>query len=83
MRIRVGPWLALVLPSLAWAAETPRPAEDPAPPPPAFVFEDVTAAVGVDFRGPHSKEKRFILESVSGGVALLDLDADGWLDLFL
>ncbi|MEM9552775.1 MAG: CRTAC1 family protein [Acidobacteriota bacterium] len=55
----------------------------PAASPPALALRDVTAGSGVDFRGPHSAEKRFILESVSGGVALLDLDGDELLDLFL
>jgi hypothetical protein len=30
-----------------------------------------------------SSEKRYILESPSGGVALLDYDNDGWLDIYL
>ncbi|HYG79526.1 MAG TPA: CRTAC1 family protein, partial [Pyrinomonadaceae bacterium] len=44
---------------------------------------DVTEAAGVTFRHVASPEKRYIVESMSGGVALFDYDADGWLDLFL
>ena len=44
---------------------------------------DVTKASGVDFSGPFSKDKKYILESVSGGVALVDVDNDGRLDIFL
>ena len=50
---------------------------------PRPIFQDVTESSGVDFRGPFSPEKKFILESVSGGVALLDYDRDGLLDLYL
>lgn len=46
-------------------------------------FEDVTEAAGVDFRGPASPKKEYILESVSGGVALFDADGDGWVDIYL
>ena len=44
---------------------------------------DVTEAAGVTFRHVASPEKKYIVESMSGGVALFDYDADGWLDLFL
>ena len=44
---------------------------------------DVTEAAGVAFRHVASPEKKYIVESMSGGVALFDYDADGLLDLFL
>jgi enediyne biosynthesis protein E4 len=47
-------------------------------------FSDVTRASGIDFHltcgGP---EKRYIMESMCGGVAVLDYDNDGWMDIFL
>ena len=47
-------------------------------------FVDVTRASGIDFHltcgGP---EKRYIMESMCGGVAVLDYDNDGWLDILL
>jgi hypothetical protein len=48
------------------------------------VFEDRTHGSGLDaFRHVSgSDEKAFILESPSGGVALVDVDNDGWLDVF-
>ena len=46
-------------------------------------FADVTAASGVAFRHTYSPEKKYVVESMSGGVALFDYDNDGWLDLFL
>ncbi len=49
------------------------------------IFADVTAQSGVD-RFAHrsgSKSKRYILEVPSGGVALIDYDRDGWLDIYL
>ena len=44
---------------------------------------DVTEAAGVTFRHVASPDKKYIVESMSGGVALFDYDADGLLDLFL
>jgi enediyne biosynthesis protein E4 len=53
--------------------------------PPAALpqFRDITAASGVRFKNEasHTPEK-YLLESMTGGVALLDYDGDGWLDLF-
>ena len=49
-----------------------------------FSFVDVTAKSGIDFQltcgGP---EKRYIMESMCGGIAVLDYDNDGWMDIFL
>jgi hypothetical protein len=48
-----------------------------------IVFTDVTAQAGITFQHTFSKDKRYILESMSGGVALFDYDNDGWLDIYL
>jgi enediyne biosynthesis protein E4 len=65
----------------------------PTPPPPGAKkiicekrpipqLEDVTAKAGIRFRHTASPEKKYILESMSGGVLLLDYDRDGWLDIY-
>ena len=46
-------------------------------------LEDVTASTGIRFEHLSSPEQRYIVESMSGGVALLDYDGDGWLDIYL
>lgn len=48
-------------------------------------FTDITARTGLQkFRHrAGTAEKRYILESPSGGVALFDYDNDGWLDVYL
>lgn len=83
--------LALVLGVVYWAVSPPAavaPPEDPgtaaaAPAGPAW-FRDVTSASGVDFtyRNGEEADQFTILESLGGGVALLDYDGDGLLDLF-
>jgi hypothetical protein len=46
-------------------------------------YEDVTAQSGITFRHDSSKTTRkYLIESVSGGVATLDYDNDGRLDLY-
>lgn len=47
-------------------------------------FEDVTKASGIDFTYRNGEEANHfaILESLGGGVAVLDYDADGLVDLF-
>lgn len=46
-------------------------------------FTDITASSGINFRHVSSPEKKYIVESMSGGVALLDYDNDGYLDIYL
>lgn len=45
-------------------------------------FIDVTKPAGITFEHISSPEKRYIVESMSGGVALLDYDNDGFLDIY-
>src|SRR6185369_7746175 len=53
-----------------------------AKPPQAIKFTDITAAAGITFKHVASPEKRYIVESMSGGVALFDYDNDGDLDIY-
>ena len=46
-------------------------------------FSEVAAQSGIAFKHVFSPEKHYIVESMSGGVALVDVDNDGDLDLFL
>ena len=48
---------------------------------PALV--DITASTGIHFDHLSSPDQKFIVESMSGGVALIDFDGDGWLDIYL
>ena len=47
------------------------------------LLSDVTRASGIGFVNASSPEKRYIVESVGGGVALFDFDGDGRLDIYL
>ncbi|HXY39724.1 MAG TPA: CRTAC1 family protein [Vicinamibacteria bacterium] len=52
-------------------------------PGPPLLFRDVTSEAGIAFRHHAAPEKKYIMESMSGGVALLDFDNDGLLDIYL
>jgi hypothetical protein len=43
---------------------------------------DITASTGIRFRYLASPDKKYIVESMSGGVALIDYDRDGWPDIY-
>ena len=45
-------------------------------------FVDVTSQAGIKFKHMSSPEKKYIVESMSGGVALFDYDNDGYLDIY-
>ena len=48
----------------------------------AVAFRDVTREAGIVFQHHAAPDKKFIVESMSGGVALLDFDGDGLLDIY-
>ena len=50
-----------------------------------IIFQDATSSSGLDkfLHRSGSPEKTTILESVGSGLALLDYDNDGWLDIYL
>jgi hypothetical protein len=74
----------------AWA----QGAHDVAPPPPPGAknvvckgrpvpqLEDVTEKAGIRFQHLSSPDKKYIVESMSGGVLLIDYDRDGWPDIY-
>jgi enediyne biosynthesis protein E4 len=43
---------------------------------------DITASTGIHFEHLASPDQKYIVESMSGGVALFDYDGDGWLDIY-
>jgi hypothetical protein len=43
---------------------------------------DITASTGIHFSHLSSPEQKYIVESMSGGVALIDYDRDGWPDIY-
>ncbi len=65
-----------------------------APPPPPGVkaivcagraipqLEDVTSKTGITFQHASDPAKKYIIESMSGGVILIDYDRDGWPDIY-
>src|SRR6266704_6642199 len=49
---------------------------------PGTHFVDITDATGIHFVHQSAPEKKYIVESMSGGVALFDYDNDGCLDIY-
>lgn len=45
-------------------------------------MEDITRSAGITFRHTSDPSKRYIVESMSGGVVLVDYDRDGWPDIY-
>jgi hypothetical protein len=43
---------------------------------------DITDSTGINFNHLSSPEQKYIVESMSGGVALIDYDRDGWPDVY-
>ena len=69
-RVVCGFLLLLILWSEALSADSPR-------------FVDVTASSGIDFRHVHGGTgKKYFVETMGSGVAFLDYNNDGWLDVF-
>ena len=45
-------------------------------------FTEISSQAGINFKHVLSAEKKYIVESMSGGVALFDYDNDGYLDIY-
>lgn len=45
-------------------------------------LEDITASTGIHFTHTSDPSKKYIVESMSGGVILIDYDRDGWPDIY-
>ena len=82
--------IVLLCASLLQAQEGHPP---PVPPPPGAKstkctgrpipqLEDVTAKTGINFTHTADPSKKYIVESMSGGVILFDYDRDGWQDIY-
>src|SRR4029079_5553577 len=56
----------------------PRPGSGQAP----TLFRDIARDAGINFQHHAAPEKKFIVESMSGGVAMFDYDNDGRPDLY-
>ena len=78
MPIRIVPALIISF-VLFWST----PAGMTSRPPGEVHFTDITEGAGIKFRHVSSPEKKYIVESMSGGVALFDYDNDGYLDIYL
>ena len=69
------------------AAQSSKPAASPHATPskvdePYPQLVDITASTGITFEHLSSPEQKYIVESMSGGVALIDFDRDGWPDIY-
>jgi hypothetical protein len=75
--------LVICIPLLGFPALNPqgKPASQTVPPS-TIRFSDITAASGIKFEHVTSPEKKYLIESMPGGVLLLDYDGDGWVDIY-
>lgn len=85
MSVALTASVLFVVAGCRWSAEPTNPVvgvEEPVGPP---LFRDVTAESGINFtyRNGEEADHYAILESLGGGLAVLDYDGDGLLDLFL
>ncbi len=63
-------------------AKSPPATHQPAADQPYPQLVDITPSTGITFEHLSSPEQRYIVESMSGGVALIDYDRDGWPDIY-
>ena len=61
-------------------AAAPKPSDPESSQLPQLV--DITSSTGIHFEHVSTPEQKYIMESMSGGVALIDFDRDGWPDIY-
>jgi enediyne biosynthesis protein E4 len=93
LRTQICSWVALLCTATPLAQTTPAKAATqavppksqaqqlPAPQSPVPQFEDVAQKAGLTVPHISSPDKRYIVESMSGGIGLMDCDNDGKLDI--
>jgi hypothetical protein len=74
MGMKLGVIFGVCVPMALWAQTS-------APPKPVPQFEDITKSAGLTVPHNSTPEKRYIVESMSGGVGFIDCDNDGKLDI--
>lgn len=67
--------------SFQWLMAQTSPSTIPQSTVPAITFEDVTSQAGLTASHISTPEQHYIIESMSGGIALFDCDDDGKLDI--
>ena len=87
-------WISQIVVTLLFAQQLLSQGMSQGPPPPPTAkaekckgrtvpqLEDITDQAGIRFEHDSSPEAHSILESMAGGVLLLDYDRDGWLDIY-
>jgi hypothetical protein len=78
----IAAFFAVPLFGLCVARTLPSSAREDAPAIDYPKLVDITASTGIHFDHRSSPEQKFIVESMSGGVALIDYDRDGWPDIY-
>jgi hypothetical protein len=84
----IGVWLGLAVSAGAWqSGKAPLPSNKPTGPQAKIgasypELADITASTGIHFDHVSSPEQKFIVESMSAGVALIDYDGDGFPDIY-
>jgi len=93
-RIRAARSTSILLLPLLLASDLLAQAHSaPTPPPPGARSQvcrnrtvpqlvDITARSGIHFNHLAAPEKKYIVESMSGGVLIVDFDRDGWPDIY-
>ena len=79
-RARTNRLLAAAIFEIAVCIRAQRPGAGPDPVIPQLA--DITASTRIQFQHLASPDKKYIVESMSGGVALIDYDRDGWPDIY-
>jgi hypothetical protein len=73
--------LAQVAPNQSPASSAPQKTQPPSPQTSVPKFEDIAQKAGLTVAHISSPDKKYIVESMSGGVGLIDCDNDGKLDI--
>ncbi len=83
MRTRWGFWILLLVAQISPAQNaSPKPPQAPSSSAsPVPQFEDIAPKAGLSVPHIASADKKYIVESMSGGVGLIDCDNDGKLDI--